>query len=130
MLPTLRSLRPLVRAALPLVAVVVLFAGAGRADAGCGDHVIILKAAGDSLTTDTPADPPKQTPCHGPNCKSAPVDHAPMPAPAGVQLKPSKDLFVPSELPAHAGLLLGDPFEFPSARPIDRATSIFHPPRG
>lgn len=117
-----------VRVSVLLAAVAVALAWAGPATAGCGDHVVILKPAGAKQTTEAP--PPKP-PCHGPNCSAEPANPLPAPVTSGaVPTSSSKEQFTPIDLSHHADrTAVGRPFEFTSPRPIDRASSIFHPPR-
>ena len=111
-----------------LAALVVALAWAGNATAGCGDHVVILKPA-TTATADDP--PPPKAPCRGPHCSADPADPLPAPVTSGAVSTPTaKEQFTPFSLSPHVdGRSLGRPFEFFSPLPIDRASSIFHPPR-
>src|SRR5262245_47042971 len=110
----------------------------GRASAECGDYVTIRNGPADPAhhattrdATPQPDQAPARPPCHGPNCSSAPArDPSPLPpvAPTGLQ---------PKELTQHPAAA-ADPDAGPgsaldrdpsSARPVRRASSVFHPPR-
>lgn len=123
------------RCATALVAVVACLSP-GRASAECGDYVIILPPSG----TPHPAKPepttapqpiPVTPPCHGPNCSGSPTRETPPaspPATGGLMKESARHSagtdFVPS--------VSGSPFprDDTSPRPVRRASSIFHPPRG
>ena len=116
------------RAVLPLAVVVFVLAFAGKASAGCGDHVVILKSGGES-NADEPT--PTKPPCHGPHCSAGPAAPTPPPVTSGVlPLSTAKELFTPISVDPPTAPPVGFTFEFASPRPIDRASSIFHPPRG
>lgn len=118
------------RTSVLLAVVLVALWWAGSATAGCGDHVVILKPAGAKTADDTP---PSTIPCRGPHCSADPVNPLPAPVTSGV-VTPStaKEQF--TTLGTITGddrqVVVGRPFEFTSPRPIDRASAIFHPPRG
>lgn len=124
--PPLSSQLPRVSVLLAVVAVALWWGGV--ATAGCGDHVVVLKPAGAATVDDTP--PPK-APCHGPHCSADPATPLPAPTTGGVlPTATAKELITPSELnESGEGHPSRTPFAPISARPIDRATSIFHPPR-
>ncbi len=125
------------RAAFLLVAVAC--ATPQNAQAGCGDHVIIVK---ESPATDRHSvsggeeegrpHAPVPPPCRGPDCSQSPTRNAPPiapVAPAGPSV--SVKALAPSAGPV-------DGADSPraslhptttSSRPIKRATSVFHPPR-
>ena len=114
---------------VPLLAVLLL-AGSGRAVAGCGDHVVMMKRNAEGHIEPASAENQSKPPCHGPNCSASPVDQ---PAPltsAPVQQTSVKEVFTPpapSESADPPGVRR--PFEFPSGSPVRLTTSIFHPPR-
>lgn len=115
------------RAVLPLAAVVFVLAFAGQASAGCGDHVVILKAA-DGSNAEEPA--PVKPPCQGPHCSANPAAPAFPPATSGgIPPASAKELFTPVFVENPTAPPVGVTFESASPCPIDRATSIFHPPR-
>lgn len=128
MTPCLPPPSLLCRAALPLAVLAVLLA-AGRATAGCGDHVVILKQTTEQQQDESVPTPVKP-PCHGPNCKAGPVDHTPpLPSPV-VQVTSAKELFTPIAVSAGADHpCVRWPFDLHSRLPVSRPTSIFHPPR-
>jgi hypothetical protein len=122
LIPVLRT------AGVALLPAVVLLCGAGRADAGCGDHVRIVGPDG---TVQRPAghDPvPAERPCLGPECTGGPKAPAPVPpAPPG----PTSDV---KGLVGHAGdadhsPTAGGPPTERIGSPTRRSTAIFHPPR-
>jgi hypothetical protein len=118
------------RAALPLAVLVFALVGADRANAGCGDHVIVLKSAGVQQQTDADSHPSKY-PCHGPNCTANPPGD-PIPPVTTTVIHPTtaKEVFTPVEPCELSGSsVVRRPFEFSPPRPIDRPSSIFHPPR-
>ena len=118
------------RAALPLAVLVVVLASSGRASAGCGDHVVILKPAGERHQPEAAPEPAK-TPCHGPNCSAdRPSDHAPPVTSTALTTPSAKEVFTPVDLSAQPNTTSRRrPFETFSLSPIARASSIFHPPR-
>lgn len=118
------------RAALPLAVLVVVLASSGRASAGCGDHVVVLKTAGERHQPEAGTQPAK-TPCHGPNCSAdRPTDHAPPMTSTVLSVTSAKEVFTPVEPSAQVNTKSRRrPFESSSLSPIDRASSIFHPPR-
>ena len=103
-----------------------------RAKAGCGDYVTILN--GDPAAAHHTADSAKPDhsppPCHGPNCSNAPVDDPAPLAPVAPTGPEVKDVAAPLVTGGEKGdartRFDRDPF---AARPIYRASSIFHPPR-
>jgi hypothetical protein len=127
------SLPPLVRGwRAALLLVVVACASPGRATASCGDHVTILNdpagAAEHATKADGPA--PFRLPCRGPNCSGAPRREAPPlapVAPAGAQVKEFAEVVACGDQPEGGS----SPFarDDTSPRPIDRPSSVFHPPR-
>jgi hypothetical protein len=127
-----RPLHP-VRVSVVLTAVAVALGWAGNVTAGCGEHVVVLKPAAAATDSNTPADdtPPPTAPCHGPHCHANPANPLPAPVTGGaVPTSSAKEQFTP------LGSAEGDdcqsldrPFVFTSPSPIDRASSIFHPPR-
>jgi len=119
------------RAGVLLAALVIALATTEKAAAGCGDHVVILKAAGQAKADGSAEPTLPKPPCHGPHCSAAPSQPAAPPISTSVVISASaKEVFTPGGSPDD-----GDPpaklraFESLSARPIDRASSIFHPPR-
>lgn len=116
------------RVSVLLAVLAVALGWGGTATAGCGDHVVVLKPAGTASVEDTP--PPKP-PCQGPHCSADPA--IPLPAPTTGGVVPTatvKELFSTTVLnESGEGRPCRTPFAPISACPIDRATSIFHPPR-
>src|SRR5262245_34061869 len=115
----------------------------GRASAECGDYVTILNGPGASAHQPMPgandgATPnhentpsPVKPPCHGPNCSSTP--DLPFPplapiAPVGTQVKELTGHLHPAT-EADAGPGRAFDRDTTSARPIRRASSVFHPPQ-
>lgn len=121
------------QAALLLVAVACLTPN--RASAGCGDYVTILDGTGNvsqhsSSGTNHQPDFPKP-PCDGPQCSGSPTPTAPPLAPVAPVGSQSKEL---TQLLGTVSVSDTEPsfiyrYESHTSRPIDRATSIFHPPR-
>ena len=115
-----------------LLVAAVLCASSGRATAACGEHVTILDAEANNGVRPAShggVSGPVSQPCHGPNCSGAPERHVPPPAPApsGPQVKGVASQAEPSgPLAEQSCLLAGDRT---SSRPLDAASSIFHPPR-
>ncbi len=111
----------------PVAAAVLLAAGlfgpAGRAEAACGDYLVI----DGKPVAHEPA--PRGEPCHGPNCSAR---EAPAPAPLAPLTSPNpmpKDR--PVDLAAAADGAPGfaaaaDP---PAGRAVHRSYLPFHPPR-
>jgi hypothetical protein len=106
---------------------------APSARATCGDYVIIGNSntghmAGPASKHDSHSMPAPGQPCHGPSCSKQPA--APMQTPTTKvqsQVEPWAYLFADSQaLAAGADRLLA---EVETDHPIDRANSIFRPPR-
>jgi hypothetical protein len=118
------------RVGVAVVVVGALTLASGRAPADCGDHVTIL----DGQTADrvwngpgTVHDQPKP-PCHGPSCSNQPsTPFAPPIAPANhfTDVKACPAGAVDQDEGDSRGVA---PPESHLA-PVDRPTSIFHPPR-
>lgn len=127
------------RAALPLVAVVLL--SPGRATAECGDYVTIRNAPAGSVhhvpsdapnavpVAETPT--PAKRPCHGPNCSGSPVREAPPMAPVAPAGPRAKELVRLLDFIHGPDTDPGSGFDrdTTSPRPVSRADAIFHPPR-
>lgn len=129
--PATRTL-PRAAAALLLAAGVAL--AAGRAEAGCGDHLVLVgRAHGPTpgLAPDAPPPGPgtPAAPCRGPNCSAAPT-----PADAAdttLKLDTGPDEWGGS-MPASADSPLGAralSLLLAHGQPIHQPTSIFRPPR-
>ena len=129
---------------------------AGRASADCGDYVTITNIPHDSPnegpqdSTRTPSNSsqyplqhpmvdgsagartplPFKLPCHGPRCSSSPARELPPLVPVSPVSSRDKEA-AQSVLPFDPGFLAGCSFDrdLTSPRPIDRASSVFHPPR-
>jgi hypothetical protein len=128
------------RAVLPLFAVVLL--SPGRASAECGDYITIRGSTSNTqLSHSMPFvdrmglyevgfSIPIKKPCQGPNCSSSPQRESPPITPVFPVSARVKELVKQAELtddtPARNSSLLGDDF---AQKPIDRAFSIYHPPR-
>jgi hypothetical protein len=118
------------RAALVLAAVVLF--NSGDASAACGDYITYANTPksehAEPTTTKAHTTSPTKPPCEGPNCSGVPLREFPSPPPAPVtnQTKEQVRVFVPHEDDVTCYTFERDP-SFP--RPIDRADSIFHPPR-
>jgi hypothetical protein len=120
--------RVLRTAGVALLPAVVLLCCAGRADAGCGDHVRIVGPDGQVRPAAGHDPVPAERPCQGPECTGGPKAPAPVsPAPPA----PTSDV---------KGLVgeAGDPdgtsgisrrTADPDGSPVRRPNSIFHPPR-
>ena len=108
-----------------VLAVVGLLLAAGRADAGCGDHVTVRRQspAADSA-------PPAKPPCHGPTCSAAPVptDAPPATAPAP-RPADSDDLATLPAGPTDEGVARPTAAADSGPRPVRRSTDQFRPPR-
>src|SRR5438105_2795460 len=91
----------LLRASVLLVALVVALAATGKAAAGCGDHVVILKAAGRTQANgDSPESSVPKPPCHGPHCSATPSQPAAPPSSTGAVISVSaKEVFTPVGMP-------------------------------
>jgi hypothetical protein len=115
-----------------LVIVASLALSAGRASAECGDYVTVLTgqaARSDTGTpgqTETPA--PTRPPCHGPNCSGRDFPPLAPVVPIGPSVKELTQDLAPVGSPDPDP---GSTFDRDSAtgRPIQRAFSVFHPPR-
>lgn len=130
----LRSLLTLVRGwRAALLLVVVACASPNRASAECGSHVTVLNSPADGVNDalpvagEMPATP--KAPCSGPNCSRTPDHHTPPFAPVVTPSPNAKEA-------AHALVVIDFPDGAPSypdplhsARPVSRASSVFHPPR-
>jgi hypothetical protein len=117
---------------VPLLLVVGALLSPQQATAGCGDYVTVLNPTAESrsepvvppVTSGDPAKPP----CSGPNCSRAPERHTP-PVPPAPVVSAAKDLV------SGAGLVVAEPphtsieCTSPTAHPIRRPSSVFHPPR-
>jgi len=121
-----------------LLLVVVACASPGRVSAECGDHVVILNANATSQPdrassppaaekTDLPALP--KAPCTGPNCSRVPERHSLPFAPVSTSGPQAKEVAQLSALVTSTDCAATSFDDFISARPVRRATSIFHPPR-
>jgi hypothetical protein len=122
----------LCRVSVLLAAVVVALSVAVKASAGCGDHVVVLKPAGEAGATEPLSDSPTpKPPCHGPHCSAGPVKPTPAPPSTGAVSAPSaKEQFTPvGASDTDCRRVLRRLTESGSPRPIDRPSSIFHPPR-
>lgn len=107
----------------------------GRARAECGDYITIHNAAPGSHHSQTTHNnlgerTPFKLPCHGPNCSRSPERQSPPFAPPVVVGSPVK------EQAQHVTAIDNDGTssssfarDNTSFRPIDRASSVFHPPR-
>jgi hypothetical protein len=117
------------------VGVAVVVAGAlilasGRASADCGDHVTILDGQTADRVSNGPGavpDRPKP-PCHGPSCSDHPS------TPFAPPIAPASQLTDVKACPVGAGDLDEGDSRGVAPRashlaPVDRPTSIFHPPR-
>ncbi|QEL13527.1 hypothetical protein [Limnoglobus roseus] len=124
--PLLELVRPW-RAALLLV--LLACASPGRAAAECGNYVIILNGPAAAAPTATPDHPAPPLPCSGPNCSRKPEQHAPLPVPVAPTGPQGKDVTPAAGTvePAHRPVVRAE-YSL-SARPIRRATAIFHPPQ-
>lgn len=133
----LASLSPLLRtgrAALLLVVVACL--SPQRAEARCGHPGAIFKTdliaaeAGEkpsAAATESPA-PAAPCPCHGPNCSGAPTRDAPPPTVAPVTPQ-ATDATLDSVTPHPAAAHPKFARDGSASHPIDRPSSVFHPPR-
>jgi len=84
------------RASVLLAALVIALAATGKASAGCGDHVVILKAAGQAKADGSAETTPPKPPCHGPHCSAAPSQPAAPPISTTVVIStPAKEVFTP-----------------------------------
>lgn len=117
-------------AALPLLAGVLLAPASARA--GCGDHVVVIAAPEDDVSTFAPISPmipaKKHVPCSGPHCSGSPL--APTPAPAVPIETGGSDaarILEPLLLPASQSS--PHPWESPRPTPLLIASSVYHPPR-
>ena len=107
-----------------------LFASAGTARAGCGDHVVILKEGGAVRQATQNAPEPARLPCHGPNCSArklppaAPV--SPPFTPPGIGHEFAVTDAAPELLDGTSSLRPVDP---PAGQLVRRTSEPFHPPR-
>ena len=104
-----------------------------RAAASCGDYLTLHNGSGHAaeyptLPNTNSSNPPP--PCHGPNCSGAPV-HQPVPlAPASISGPQAKEVVQALDpLDADQSPRLAFDRDTNCVLPIDRTSSIFHPPR-
>jgi hypothetical protein len=129
---------------------------AGRASAECGDYVTLTNTPhhspheGRQASTHNPSNSsqhplqhpivdgsaevgtpvPFELPCHGPGCSRLPAREFPPLVPVSPVSSRAKEAAQPV-LPFDHGFLASSSFDcdLTSLRPIDRASSVFHPPR-
>lgn len=102
-----------------------LFGTAGRADAGCGDYVVI---DGQPVATHDPGRLPGE-PCHGPNCS---VRECPPQAPLVPPAEPNpapKDRSASTFIAAVPSPGFDEPVAPVCGHPVRRSSDTFHPPR-
>jgi len=111
----------------PVAAALLLAAGlfgpAGRAEAGCGDYLVI---DGRPVTHEPP---PPGEPCQGPNCSAR---EAPPSAPLAPPTSPNpapKDRPADAAAPADPAPMFGHVAELPAGRAVHVSYVPFHPPR-
>jgi hypothetical protein len=101
-----------------------------KAVAGCGDYVVYTNGAdAERHHQDMPAESPKPSGCHGPNCRQAP----PLPTSPNV---PTKSRLM-SDDRAQFDCSTGTPdlpsatlsHDAPTGQLVRRGTDVFHPPR-
>jgi hypothetical protein len=94
-------------------------------------HADMFPASEPGLTQTTAARLPARQPCRGPNCSKAPTRQAPpLPAPTapggGTVKEPAAAHLLAADAPSSPAALA---WGLPSADPIRRPTSVYHPPR-
>ncbi|HSQ54576.1 MAG TPA: hypothetical protein VLM40_02440 [Gemmata sp.] len=101
-----------------------------KAFAGCGDYITYPGDHQPTTANHPDTSIPPKPPCHGPNCHgNTPHEFPPAPpAPVTSPVKEDARLIGLVETPGDSDHSHFDR-DSDSARPIDRAFSIFHPPR-